>query len=534
MKPIFRFSIRLFAVVFFLIGCKGESENLKKINSAQGVHYFIYGDFGSLNLDGFNRMTQPWRISNAARALRKGHEPKNIHTYTRKQLERFGFIYPDRILNLPADAEAVLQVESPMGIIDGFIENKTLRVSAASIGCATCHAGRVYDSNGFATNNVWLGLPNTSINLEAYTRDVYKNLAYASEGAGRWVQFKDFYRNAYQRPVKELNSLSLMGSRFRKQINEVRERSGRLAPYTIGVPGMTNGIGALKTQLGVLNQFQFDPNEIGFVSIPVLADRQFRSSLLVDGVYSVKNSVPFFSIDWRSSDNADHLDGLAKIVAVFLIPTMGNLPSQVEPALDDVRKAFGFVRNVRMPAFPATIDFEKVTEGEKIYVNQCSSCHGSYSGAVGAQRLVQFPNRLSPLSEIGTDPARALLAEGASLQRLIMSQAGKLIDAKSQGGYVAPILTGLWTSAPYLHNGSVPSLWDLLTPADRPEKFYVGGHALDYTKMGLSYPSGYVPFSTPYLYDTTRPGHSNRGHQVYGTDLSDEQKWQLIEYLKTI
>src|SRR5205823_6146804 len=106
------------------------------------------------------------------------------------------------------------------------------------------------------------------------------------------------------------------------------------------------------------------------------------------------------------------------------------------------------------------------------------------------------------------------------------------------------ILSGLWATAPYLHNGSVPTLWQHLTPEERPTQFYVGGHALDYVDMGIAgqrgadgvyrYDPSYGAWSTPDLYDTRLPGLSNQGHERQVVGLTVEQKRALIEYLKRL
>jgi len=83
--------------------------------------------------------------------------------------------------------------------------------------------------------------------------------------------------------------------------------------------------------------------------------------------------------------------------------------------------------------------------------------------------------------------------------------------------------------APYLHNGSVPSLSDLLLPPDqRPKTFYVGNWEFNPAIVGYETAS-----QTPFLFDTSVPGNSNAGH-AYGTDLTNEDRKALIEYLKTL
>jgi hypothetical protein len=118
------------------------------------------------------------------------------------------------------------------------------------------------------------------------------------------------------------------------------------------------------------------------------------------------------------------------------------------------------------------------------------------------------------------------------------------MEVRRTGGYVAPILSGIWATAPYLHNGSVPTLRALLTPDERPARFLSGGHALDYGAMGIAlerapdgtyrYPAAYVPWSKPQLYDTGLPGKSNRGHEPQVLGLSDAERRALLEYLKTL
>jgi hypothetical protein len=96
--------------------------------------------------------------------------------------------------------------------------------------------------------------------------------------------------------------------------------------------------------------------------------------------------------------------------------------------------------------------------------------------------------------------------------------------------YKARPLNGIWATAPYLHNGSVPNLWQLLqSPEQRVKEFYVGTRAFDPKNVGFET----QPFEGGFRFDTTLPGNSNEGH-VYGTQLADEQKWELIEYLKSL
>lgn len=108
----------------------------------------------------------------------------------------------------------------------------------------------------------------------------------------------------------------------------------------------------------------------------------------------------------------------------------------------------------------------------------------------------------------------------------------KKVAATDELAYKARPLDGIWATAPYLHNGSVPNLYQLLLPAkDRVKTFYVGTRDFDPLNVGFS--TDNRPGAS--VFDTSLPGNSNAGHDAYGTDkMTDEQRWQLVEYLKTL
>ncbi|WP_409524734.1 di-heme-cytochrome C peroxidase [Nitrincola sp. MINF-07-Sa-05] len=96
--------------------------------------------------------------------------------------------------------------------------------------------------------------------------------------------------------------------------------------------------------------------------------------------------------------------------------------------------------------------------------------------------------------------------------------------------YRARPLNGVWATGPFLHNGSVPTLWDMLLPPDqRPESFHVGSRELDPVNVGFVSQEG----PRTMHFDTTIAGNTNVGH-VFGADLSDEEKEALLEYLKSL
>ncbi|MGA8411162.1 MAG: di-heme-cytochrome C peroxidase [Xanthobacteraceae bacterium] len=99
------------------------------------------------------------------------------------------------------------------------------------------------------------------------------------------------------------------------------------------------------------------------------------------------------------------------------------------------------------------------------------------------------------------------------------------------GPYAARPLYGIWAAAPYLHNGSVPTLYDLLLPPDqRPKRFALGPREYDPVKIGFAVNAACNQQDC--IVDTTRTGDGNGGH-LWGTDLAEPDRISLLEYLKT-
>nr|WP_209942947.1 cytochrome c [Rhizobium halophytocola] len=181
---------------------------------------------------------------------------------------------------------------------------------------------------------------------------------------------------------------------------------------------------------------------------------------------------------------------------------------------------------------PFHVDAYAFAEGQKIYRDNCAVCHAP-DGA-------RFRTPV-PIVELGTDRHRIDMWSPAARSRYAAYEddyAWNFTHFEKAEGYVAVGLEGLWLRAPYLHNGSVPSLRDLLkTPDARPKTFFRGSDLVDAENGGFvatNMPAS--PASPPVaasLYDTTLPGNANTGH-LWGTDLSPQAKESLLAYLKTL
>ena len=131
----------------------------------------------------------------------------------------------------------------------------------------------------------------------------------------------------------------------------------------------------------------------------------------------------------------------------------------------------------------------------------------------------------------GIDAAQARVMEDLD-RRGNVAWRDTLLDTQPPNGpYAARPLYGIWAAAPYLHNGSVPTLHDLLLPPDqRPKKFALGAREYDPVKLGFVVDTACDQQDC--LVDTTRTGDGNSGH-LWGTDLSEPDRMALLEYLKT-
>ena len=210
-----------------------------------------------------------------------------------------------------------------------------------------------------------------------------------------------------------------------------------------------------------------------------------------------------------------------------------------------------------------TVGLQKAKQGQKLFEQRCARCHGSYVkgwdapstdtedlAALMKTTRVRYPKQ-TPVYDVGTDPNRAkgMTYFADALNQLAISKSMQTV-VKPQTGYVPPPLNGIFARYPYLHNNSIPNLCALLTPsAQRPKKFVQGpahNKKTDFDLDCVGYPTGdAIPAAwkedTSAHVDTTKPGLSNKGHDVgifvdtQGKSLlSTEQRAQLIAFLKTL
>jgi mono/diheme cytochrome c family protein/predicted small secreted protein len=212
--------------------------------------------------------------------------------------------------------------------------------------------------------------------------------------------------------------------------------------------------------------------------------------------------------------------------------------TEIDEAFIDVRA--WIEQAIEAPKYPFAIDMNRATRGQAVFEETCASCHGTY-GDKG-----HYPNQLVPLVDVGTDPT-LVTGETEFAARYIdwfaRSFWGETSRMEPTNGYIAPPLDGIWATAPYLHNGSVPTVAALLQPSQRPDFWTRNfGSTTDYDEAQLGWKYTKLDHGQAEeesingkskIYDTRLLGYGNGGHR-FGEDLSDDDRAALIEYLKTL
>jgi hypothetical protein len=214
-------------------------------------------------------------------------------------------------------------------------------------------------------------------------------------------------------------------------------------------------------------------------------------------------------------------------LAVYIDSALG-IGAPPETVTEDMLEHREYLRAKQPPPYPFPIDETLAARGEAVWTANCAECH-----APGGARF----GRTVPIDEIGTDRERFDTwtqanadATNAKARELGVERKAMVKDI----GYASQPLDGIWLRAPYLHNGSVPSLTALLQPpAERPTAFWRGCDILDPAAVGFRATPPDDDCPRGFLLDATERGNGSGGH-AYGTTLPPPDKGALIEYLKTL
>ena len=218
-----------------------------------------------------------------------------------------------------------------------------------------------------------------------------------------------------------------------------------------------------------------------------------------------------------------------------------NGPEHFAAWEDDFRDIEAWIAALEPPRWTGPVDRDLAARGAAVFADHCAECHGTH-GPDGV-----YPDRLVAIGEVGTDRVRldALSAEQRSVLHTTWfghygADGAELASRAAGEGYVAPPLDGVWASAPYFHNGSVPTLWHVLHPAERPAVWRRTPTGYDTARVGLEVeertdmPAGkLVPAERRRWFDTRKPGKGAAGHD-FPDALTEPEKAAVLEYLKTL
>jgi hypothetical protein len=231
------------------------------------------------------------------------------------------------------------------------------------------------------------------------------------------------------------------------------------------------------------------------------------------------------------------------LMQFMMSPLNTNVPFEREEAT--FRDIQAYILSIEPPKYPLPIDKDKAAQGETLFRQTCSRCHGTYG------EKWTYPNKVVPIDEIGTDPARyrgisEKFYDAYAKSWFAKEKEGWFGDdyaALNSKGYQAPPLDGIWATAPYFHNGSAPTVYHVLNSKARPElftrSFRTDLDAYDPDKLGWKIKvlekvdPALSAFEKRKIYDTTQPGRSNGGH-TFGDKFTEEERTAVIEYLKTL
>jgi cytochrome c5 len=402
-------------------------------------------------------------------------------------------------LGLVPDLERVPPVPGRRGL-NRFVPIPATSVDASGVSvaypnCFTCHAGMV-------DGRLYLGIGNSFVD---HTVDVRST-----------PLFNDNF-------VSGLH----LSRREKEEFLKWRDYTAMYAGYTVTTsPGTSPAISITAYLLAHRTPGTYAWSETPFVEIP-----QQVVETDIPAWYGVKKKKSLYFGGEAKGNGVRHL------MQFFSVP--GNTRADLDASEVDFQDVLAFMRQLQPPRYPYAVDPALALQGKTIFEASCSSCHGTY----GADWT--YPEKIVPIWQIGTDRVRwdTSRSPGAidHYNKLWHGESGAWMELTE--GYVAPPLDGVWVTAPYLHNGSVPSLEDLLAPEDSRPRYFIRG------KTSRSYDPGRVgwtvevvdhgkagepdPARRAKIYDTDQYGKSNRGHR-FGTDLPRDQKVALIEYLKTL
>ena len=400
----------------------------------------------------------------------------------------------------------------------GMSQRRYLGFDVVWLNCAFCHAGTVRETPQ-SEPKVYSAMPANTFDFRAFMRFLF------ATGEDRRFTPQDILRQIniirQREGLGDLPLIDRLVLRFygiyymRERILTLRDRLKFIAEQPEWGPGRVDTFNPLKAYFSFPPE-QLAPEErIGTTDFPSIWYQGQREQLKMNLHWDGNN----VSLEERNRSAA---------MGTGITPPTGDRAS--------LKRVADWLRNLPSPPYPFAIDKNLAAQGAPVYKKYCAECHG----ANGKDFRGELVGKIVPIEDIGTDRRRldSYTYNVAVNQNLIFAGYGeeRFSHFRKTFGYANSPLDGVWLRAPFLHNGSVPTLRDLLEPsAQRPKAFYRGYDVYDQKKVGFVSDVEKEKGREYFRYNTEEPGNSNKGHEGkrYGTELSSAEKDALVEYLKT-
>lgn len=385
----------------------------------------------------------------------------------------------------------------------GFSQRKTL-INRVGLNCAVCHAGLVQTTPKSAPQIVPT-MPSNTVNLQDYIRFI-SAVALDRRFTADEMMPQIEALGANFNPLEKLLYRYIVIPQTRDALISQGQKLRFLEQQPDWGPGRVDTFNPYKTL-----QFNFPMDQlpeqelIGTADFPVIWAQKPREGL---------------QLHWDGDNTSVDERNLSAALGAGVTPTTVDL--------DGIKRVADWLWELPPPVYPYPVDVDLAEKGSQVFEQSCASCH-----RFGRDRTGQ----VTPIDKIGTDRHRldSFTYELLSNQNTLYAASQlRFTHFRKTNGYANLPLDGTWLRAPYLHNGSVPTLRALLAPPEnRPKQFYRGNPLYDPDNVGFVSTVAESDGQMFFKYDTALPGNSNLGH-LYGTDLSETDKTALIEYLKQL
>jgi mono/diheme cytochrome c family protein len=419
-------------------------------------------------------------------------------------------ICPDRLPGGYASLGFVFEPGKDLPI--GVSRRRRLGLDEVGLNCAVCHTSTLRDSPG-APPRIVLGMPAQQIDLQSFFEFVLDctldNRLTTDSIRGRLP------KTGGPSLVERLLLQAGLIDRLKVQTLEL---SNRIAPILgNGVPRWGRG------RVDTFNPYKAVQFNWALDQLPA-AERIGASDFP-----SLWNQAPREGLHLHWDGDNDSVDERN------LSASLGAGVTPVTVAHASLQRVHDWIWTLQPPRFPYAVDSPLAARGAGVYQQHCLECHADHRFRDGVKAGSRVGS-IEDIASIGTDRHRLdsyTFVFAANQYELYPDSPYRFTHFRKTGGYADQPLDGIWLRGPYLHNGSVPTLRDLLEPPERrPAVFYRGYDVLDRVNVGFVSTVPEADGRMFFRYDTSVPGNSNSGH-LYGTTLPDADKRAIVEYLKT-